>query len=57
MLMCQDVRDEMHLQLESVAHPSKQNQQQCVEQWQALLLAMCNRRLIPTDWLNMVILS
>lgn len=54
MLMCQDVHDEMQLQLEFIAHPNKQNQQQYVEQLQELLLAMCNRRLAPTDWLNKV---
>ena len=60
MVMCQDVRDELQLQLSCVADPQKYYaidqaiDEQHGEEWQQLLLAICDRRLLPTPWLNKV---
>lgn len=53
-VMCQDVRDELQLQLGSMASCGKQDSKQSEHGWQEVLLAMCNRRLLPTNWLNKV---
>ena len=63
MVMCQEVRDEVQRQL-ACCHPANHAKQessaeqtdgeQHLELWQQLLLAMCDRRLLPTHWLNKV---
>lgn len=53
-VMCQEVLDEVQLQLDSMASHTEHNNDQSEEQLREFLLAMCNRRLLPTDWLNKV---
>lgn len=53
-VMCQGIRDEVQLQLEGMASDSGPDTDQGGQQWKEVLLAMCSRRLLPTEWLNKV---
>ncbi|KAL3143189.1 hypothetical protein ABBQ38_002046 [Trebouxia sp. C0009 RCD-2024] len=46
-VMCQEVRDELDINL---ALPEGGQQEE--EEWQRVLIAMCDGRLLPTPWLN-----
>lgn len=48
-VMCQEVRDELDINL---ALPEGGQQEE--EEWQRVLIAMCDGRLLPTPWLNKV---
>lgn len=54
-VMCQEVRDELDANL--TKHDSGQEEEQDdaqEEEWQRILIAMCDGRLLPTPWLNKV---
>ena len=56
--MCQEVRDELEGNL-TKPHSAEEEEQDSDEQdeWQRVLIAMCDGRLLPTPWLNKVTLS
>lgn len=60
-VMCQEVRDELEANLTQPDCGTKDDQQdeqgEEEEEWQRILIAMCDGRLLPTPWLNKVVPS
>ena len=56
--MCQEVRDELDINLTQAvcgSNGDQQDEQEEEEEWQRVLIAMCDGRLLPTPWLNKVV--
>ena len=59
-VMCQEVRDELDANLTQPNCGLKGDQldeQEEEEEWQHVLIAMCDGRLLPTPWLNKVVIA
>lgn len=52
---CQEVRDELELNLPQLDCDPKDKQDEQEEEWQRTLIGMCEGRLLPTPWLNKVV--
>lgn len=58
-VMCQEVRDELILNLtDDAANASEEEEEDEVkmQDWQRVVIGMCEGRLLPTPWLNKVML-
>lgn len=53
-VMCQEVRDELEANLPQLDCGPKDEQGEEDEEWQRILIGMCDGRLLPTPWLNKV---
>jgi len=57
-VMCQEVRDELILNLtnDAVNAGEEEEEENKMQDWQRVVIAMCEGRLLPTPWLNKVML-
>ena len=57
-VMCQEVRDELILNLtgDAVTAGEEEEDEVKMQEWQRVVIAMCEGRLLPTPWLNKVML-
>ena len=55
-VMCQDIRDELMLHLATDGAGADEAGEGELQDWQKVVIAMCEGRLLPTPWLNKVIL-
>ena len=51
-VMCQEVRDELDANFDNDIHD--RDQEDTLAEWQKVLIAMCDGRMMPTPWLNKV---
>ena len=54
-VMCQEVRDELMLHLAPDGADADEADEGELQDWQKVIIAMCEGRLLPTPWLNKVI--
>ena len=55
-VMCQEVRDELILNLTEDPASEEEEDEDKMQDWQRVVIAMCEGRLLPTPWLNKVML-
>lgn len=57
-VMCQEVRDELILNLTDDAANAREEEEEedKMQEWQRVVIGMCEGRLLPTPWLNKVML-
>lgn len=56
-VMCQDIRDELMLHLATDSADADEADEGELQDWQKVVIAMCEGRLLPTPWLNKVSLT
>lgn len=55
-VMCQEVRDELILNLTEDPASEEEEDEDKMQDWQRVVIAICEGRLLPTPWLNKVML-